>query len=326
MATQNNLLRPYDGPRTIGEQAQLAALLAKAEVGIPIALRGDAGGILALILRASALDIPVMTAADNLVFDSRGTCAMRARLMKALVTSRAGHRLVTVETTAKRAVIRLEYSDGRQPFVAEWTIATAQAAGLVRRDSAWANYPDVMLFWRAVAKAIGLGCPEVTTGISLVEAMDDDQGEPGGGEPGDGDVLTDADGARVPSEVVAMILNDVATISPTGPVPNDGVSLEDLRRAWSQANTTETLGDFAWSDGDRELTLGDAIDGLVEQVSERAMASVEKVDSDDVSGPIDPTGVMADQAGVGTLPCGCDAMAFANDGHTCDLNGIPRNG
>lgn len=333
MIHPNRLLLPYDGPRNLADQMQLASLLAKAEVGIPPAFRNDPGGVLALMYRAMSLDIPLMVAADNLIFDHRGNCAMRARLMKALVTVRAGHRLVPVDVTDKHAVVRLEYSDGRDPFVAEWTIATAVAAGLVKEKSPWINYAANMLFWRAMAKAVALGCPEATLGIAIVEALDDD-------DPNDDDdtehkptpipeeiIVTDMDGRPIPDGSVTDVLNDIAhpELGTGRPIANPTTTIGDLRAAWNRANkqpddgTTRPLKRFAWSDGNDTFTLEQIIGDLVEQVTARdkakatAEAEAARAEADNNPG----AGIMTAPAGTGTLPCGCDASVVATTGaHT----------
>jgi len=330
MVHPSRLLLPYDGPRTITEQMQLASLLCKAEVGLPPAFRNDAGGVLALMYRAMALDIPLMVAADNLIFDHRGNCAMRARLMKALVTVRAGHRLVPVENTDRRAVVRLEYGDGRDPFIAEWTIATAVAAGLVKDKSPWSNYAANMLYWRAMAKAVALGCPEATLGIAIVEALDDDTDD-------DTDpttkpapipeeiIVTDTEGRPVPDGSVTDILNDIAEPEPdtSRPIARAETTVQDLRTAWGRANrqpddgTTRPLKRFAWSNGEDHFTLEDVIGDLVEQVTARdkAKATIEA----EATAAANTSGVetMTAPAGTGTLPCGCDATTVATTGdHT----------
>lgn len=324
----NQLLRPYDGPKSISDQMQLASLLSQAAVGLPPEFKGDAGGILALMYRAMALDIPLMVAADNLVFSGRGICAMRARLMKALVTVRAGHRLVPVETTGKRAVVRLEYSeaDGREPFTTEWTLATAVNAGLVKGNSPWVNYAENMLYWRAMAKAVALGCPEATLGIALVEALDDDADEdPGQDHPSVAPIPKEFiqinEGKPVPSEAVADFLNQLAQPDPeTGrPLVRAEITIDDLRKAWNQANrdpgdgTLRPLKSFALAAGDDRFTLEQVISDLVEQATtrDRERAAKKAAEKAEITTP--PQDLDA-PAGSGTLPCGCDATTVATTG------------
>lgn len=335
MVHPNRLLLPYDGPRNLSDQMQLAHLLAKAEVGLPPAFCNDAGGVLALMYRAMALDIPLMVAADNLIFDHRGNCAMRARLMKALVTVRAGHKLVPVENTDKHAVVRLEYGDGRDPFTVEWTIATAVAAGLVKDKTPWIAYAANMLYWRAMAKAVALGCPEATLGIAIVEALDDD-------DPNDDTdtststkpaaipeeiIVTDMEGRLVPDGSVTDILNEIANPEPdTGrPLAKSETTVQDLRAAWGRANrqpedgTTRPLKRFAWSNGNDRFILEHVIGDLVEQVTARdkakATAEAEAAATEAAKNPGAET--MTAPAGTGTLPCGCDAATVTTTGaHT----------
>jgi hypothetical protein len=329
MIHPTRLLLPYDGPRTITDQMQLASLLSEAAIGLPPAFRGDAGGVLALIYRAMALNIPIMVAADNLVFDQRGTCAMRARLMKALVTVRAGHRLVPVESTDRRAIVRLEYGDGREPFIAEWTIATAVAAGLVKDKSPWANYAANMLYWRAMAKAVALGCPEATLGIAIVEALDDNDSNDDDTESKPAAIpeeiiITDTDGRPIPDGSVTDILNRIAQPEPetNRPLARPETTIDDLRAAWANANrqpddgTTRSLKRFAWSSGEDTFTLEQIIGDLVEQVTARDKAkATEEAEAVRVAAANNPgSETMTAPAGTGTLPCGCDANTVATTG------------
>ena len=321
MIHPSRLLGKYDGPRNLADQMQLASLLSTATVGIPPAFRGDSGGMLALIYRAMSLDIPVMVAADNLVFDSHGNCAMRARLMKALVTVRAGHRLIPVEVNDRRAIVTLEYGDGRDPFTVEWTIATAVSAGLVKDKSPWVHYAANMLYWRAMAKAVALGCPEATLGIAIVEAIDeepDDDHQPAPAPIPEEIVVTDMEGRPVPSDSVATILNEMAypEVGTGRPLANNTTTIEDLRSAWNAANKTASDGSkllarFAWSDGKLRYTLEQVISDLVEQVTERDKAAAAEEETNAA------TNAATEPAGTGTLPCGCDAGTVATTGdHT----------
>lgn len=327
----SRLLRPYDGPTRLDDQVRLAELLSKAETGLPPAFMRDPGGILALMYRAIALDIPLMVAADNLVFDRRG-CAMRARLMKALVTVRAGHRLVPLETTDTIARVRLEYNaqDGREPLTVEWTIATALENGLVKPQSAWVGYASSMLYWRAMAKAVNLGCPEATLGLGIIEARDPnddtDEGEDRPQRPTptpETVTVTDSDGRPVPDDAVAEILNSVATRDPdTGrPMATTTTTIEDLRDAWNVAarepgdGSSRPITRFAYADGDDHFTVQDVLADLVEQVTARDREAAT------IAATRDPEPVPVLDAAAGTagpLPCGCDAGTVTTTGQHGD--------
>jgi hypothetical protein len=303
----STLLLPYDGQQSIGEQMTLANALAEANSGMPTQFRKDPGGVLAVILRARALNIPVMVAVDNLIIDGRGTCAMRARLMKALVTVRAGHRLVPIETTDKRAVVRLEYGDGRDPFTVEWTIATAITAGLIREKSPWHAYPANMLYWRAMAKAVALGCPEATLGIAVVEALDDDTDDTDDQPIEAGDIPCDA--VVVPSSATIDVLNTLAIPDESGrPLVRDEIGIDDLRAAWKKQGQ-HGLSRFAWQSGECRFTLGQVLENLVEQVTAR---DKEKAAAEEESETNAET--LETPAGTGVLPCGCDATTVVSTG------------
>jgi len=331
MTHPSKLLLPFDGPRTLPDQTQLASLLAQANIGIPPDFRGDAGGILAIIYRAMSLNIPVMVAMDNLVFNTRGVCAMRARLMKALVTIRAGHTLVPVENTDKRAVVRLEYSsqDGRKPFTAEWTIATAQAAGLIKEKSPWGPYAASMLYWRAMAKAVQLGCPEATLGIGIMEAMDPEDDEDDTTtqpSPMPEDITAvDTEGRPVASGVVVDILASLATTGPEGrPIVEDATTIKDLQDAWKRANrqtpdsSTRPLKQFAYASGSDRYTLEQVIGDLVDQVTTRdkaqAEAAAQQTAAEEEANRPATEQALSAPAGTGTMGCGCEAATLAATG------------
>lgn len=315
------LIRPYDGPTALQDQIRLAELLSKADVGITDQFRGDPGGILALMYRAIALDIPLMTAMDNLVFGNRGVCAMRARLMKALVTVRAGHRLIPVKVpdSATRAVARLEYSatDGREPFEAEWTLATAQAAGLTTKDkSPWRHYAPTMLWWRAMAKVVNLGCPEATMGIGCIEAgaLDFTEEDETPESTVETIVVTDSTGRQVADQATRELLDEYATIGADGrPVVRDEITLDDLKDAWRKGVRSKDhpiLARFAWSDGDTAYTMEQTLYDLLEQINARDAANTPD-DKDPEQKPADldtPPDTPA------TMTCGCDQATYTTTG------------
>ena len=296
----SRLIKPYDGPRSLSEQIRMAEYLATARTGVPRFLVGDSGGIFAYIQRAIDLDIGLTVAMDNLLFGANGACAMRARLLMALLTVRAGHRVVVdpARWDDKHAVAVLTYSeaDGRPPFEINWTAATAQKAKLFEKSgSPWVAYTSTMLYWRAVAAAVSQGCPEVLAGVGCIEA-------------GDLDYLykeiptaTDADGRPVPDERTVEILDEIPTPAPDGrPILRVETSIDDLRKAWVKAGK-EVRSRFAWHNGDDALTLEHVLFDLIEQATARDVAIAATAEPTPQPEGLDtPAGTPV------TLPCGCD--------------------
>jgi hypothetical protein len=52
-------------------------------------------------------------------------------------------------------------------FEARFTINDAIRAGLVKPDSAWENWRDYMLRWRAIGACADIVCPDVTAGLPI---------------------------------------------------------------------------------------------------------------------------------------------------------------
>lgn len=87
---------------------------------------------------------------------------------------RAGVRLIALNRTKDACEVILErggvrISDG-------FSIAEAHRAGLIRQGSAWEKYPDDMLFWAAIRRALRKIAPDITAGLYApdeIEAISD---------------------------------------------------------------------------------------------------------------------------------------------------------
>jgi hypothetical protein len=154
------------------------------------------GNVVAVMWAAKALNIPLFTALQNAhVIDGR--VGFSAELGRSLI-ERAGYRLVPIESTDQKCVLRVYYGD--KPITGpntnpptqdvSWTIAEAQAAGLVKEKSGWARYPADMLFARCTTRGIRRHCAGVGMGLIRTEDELVDAGEaerldqqPGTGDP-----------------------------------------------------------------------------------------------------------------------------------------------
>lgn len=304
---QQQLLRPYDGPTALTDMIAMSNLLATARSGVPEQVQGDPGCALGLIVRARSLNIPLGVALDNLVFGRRGACAMRARLMLALLNVRGGHRIRVVSRDEREVVAQLIFGDGREPVTERWTLATAQASGLIAKSPAWQHHADTMLYWRTISKLIGKHCPEAILGIGLAEAgdheYDDDfsigeitetTGNPGEVNPGEVNPAEVNPSAVEILEVLGDLTND------NNVTINDNITRSDLREAWSRSKKEGLLGAPVSVTG---MTLDQAITALVSQLDERAESL---------------------PAGEGILPCGCAAdqvIATGQHSPSCATNG-----
>ena len=129
---------------------QMALGLAQRDNGAcPDALRGKPGAIFQVLSIGAEIGLPPMTALMHL-YVFHGKVGMDAQTMRGLVRAR-GHVFRWVERTSERCTAFGKRKDGEEMTVT-WTIEDAQAAGLIKGDSAWETYPRAMLAARATAE------------------------------------------------------------------------------------------------------------------------------------------------------------------------------
>lgn len=237
------LMGRYSGPRDLDGQLRLANRLSTAKRAIPWQYRDNEGDLLALIQHAIALDIELMVALDNLHFNQAGVGGMRARLMHALVL-RAGHRIDVLHADDKRVRMRLTRGDGKPGGHAQWTIAEAQAAGLVKldKDCGWRNYPADMLWARGISRVSRRWAPEVIMGfyeVTELDAIPDDL------DPVDlSTAVADVDGNLLPAPDVERLLADL-----------DTAGSDEIRKRWRIASEEGMLGAFGGTIGNVHHTV-----------------------------------------------------------------------
>ncbi len=167
-----------DVPADIAQMLKLAETLASADLYLPQEFRGKPGNLLAVMMRARALDIPLAVAWDELyVTGEEEDVAQTAKLARALAR-RAGHRITYVETTRTHAVALIQCAGEPQPHKVVFTLADAQAMGLTdpetNGDGArhWEQQPENMLVARVTMRGINRYCPEVLLGMGVRHAND----------------------------------------------------------------------------------------------------------------------------------------------------------
>jgi hypothetical protein len=194
------VLAPCDVPEALADQMRLAEQLAYAaptmlrnllaevrgedgKVDQAASYKQTVGNVIAVMWAAKALNIPLFTALQNAhVIERR--IGFSAELGRSLI-ERAGYRLVPIESTDQKCVLRVYYGD--KPITGpntnpptqdvSWTIAEAQAAGLVKEKSGWARYPADMLFARCTTRSIRRHCAGVGMGLIRTEDELIDAGE-----------------------------------------------------------------------------------------------------------------------------------------------------
>lgn len=284
----------YDGPVNTADVLATAQLMASAWEAVPAIYRRQPGNCWALLQYARALDVAVGTALQNLFFNSDGTVGMRGALMWALVT-RAGHRFEEVHRSATKVTLRLVRCDAQPSGEATWTLAEAQRLNLTARSS-WRESPGAptMLFWRTVARVCREYAPEVLLGFGYLPDELASNGVPAGADEA-GERPVDAD--------VQALLADMEL--------RDEAGLIDLAQLAKKAGLLER---YAGTVDGQEYTVGT----LLAIIAERRSSAQPAADEPAPAVAADAVGALP--AGLGVLPCGCDAtamLATGEHGQTC---------
>lgn len=170
---------PLGRPITdLDEAWRLAMNIAQAR-NVQQDLRGNAADIFMVFVWGSELGIGPMQSLANISIVS-GSPVLRGQLLSGLLR-REGHMIEEIESSDKRAAVRLTRSDG-QVWEADFTIDDAVRAKLIFRDpntgeyysksktgapKPWQLYTPDMLWWRAVGRVVRRGCSEVTLGCYI---------------------------------------------------------------------------------------------------------------------------------------------------------------
>ena len=152
------------GP-TMADWLRMAEVLAASgrASGLPDMLLGDPSAVVAKMLHAQALDIPLWTAVqDTFVVD--GQVGMSAALMRALLL-RAGHQY-DVERCDKTMCTMTLYRVEQPTKVlrCSWTLEEATVAGLTKK-AVWERYPTDMLAARCTGRLVRRYAPDVARGF-----------------------------------------------------------------------------------------------------------------------------------------------------------------
>jgi hypothetical protein len=184
---------------------QFAQALAQSNL-LPAQYRGRPANVLWAIEFGKTLNLTPMASMLGVhVIDGKPSAS--AGLISGLVR-RAGHRL-RVKGDATRATCQIVRSDDPDyVFETEWTIARAEAAGLLGKD-VWKRYPAAMLKARAITECARDACEEVLFGLHYT--------------PEELGAQVDAEGEVIATEVVRPA---VQVIEPTRPPEPQGEPLQ----------------------------------------------------------------------------------------------------
>ena len=172
-----------DVPTDFDVMMRMAEQLAGADKFLPDELAGKPGNVLALMLRARALNVPFAVACDELYIQRKGgKISQSARLVRALAR-RAGHRFFTLESDRHHCVLLIQLAGEKTPRRVEFTMQDAHRMGLTNpegnnKGGQWDKQPENMLYARCTTRAVTRYCPEVILGMGsdfLNEEMPEEQ-------------------------------------------------------------------------------------------------------------------------------------------------------
>jgi len=107
--------------------------------------------LMGIAIYAFEVGIGTMEALTGGVTNIQGNITMSPELMNRLIREN-GHTVEIVECTKDICRIKGTRKDTKETFTAEYTIAEAQSAGLVKAGGAWTKYPSDMLFARCISR------------------------------------------------------------------------------------------------------------------------------------------------------------------------------
>lgn len=165
---------------------------------VPKAIRGNLPAIYAAVMAGRELGLPPMEAMRSIdVIDGNPT--LSGELCVRLIRG-AGHKLRTLEMSADKAkVMGIRAEDAEDTMTVEFTIEMAKRANLAGKSN-WKNYPEAMLFWRAVTMLARMHFPDAI-GSTRIAYLPDEYGADITPPPVDTD--DDAEDAEVVETVVA---------------------------------------------------------------------------------------------------------------------------
>ena len=169
--------------RAMASIAKLASIIAHTGF-VPDGMRGDEGAVTAAILTGRELDMGPMQSLRN-IHVIKGIPSLRAEFKRAKVLA-AGHEFRILEWDARHCkVAARRRGDRGEPTVVEYTLAEAEAAGLVKRNDNYRTDPMAMLMARVTTRVTTAIFADVTNGLATTELL------------GDADAFADAIGAAL---------------------------------------------------------------------------------------------------------------------------------
>jgi hypothetical protein len=164
---------------------------------VPKQLRNNPPAILAAILAGRELGMGPMEALRTIdMIDGKPSPSAEWMVGKVF---EAGHVIVAVEQTDQSCTVEgIRFSEGvelaRMKFT--FTLEMAKRAGLVGKSN-WKNYPEAMLYWRAVSQLCRQFFPDVLKGLKyLPDELGSEEWIPPAVDTETGEVYTEDDPER----------------------------------------------------------------------------------------------------------------------------------
>ncbi|MBT2226231.1 hypothetical protein [Nonomuraea sp. NEAU-A123] len=271
MTTEIALVARTDVPASFDDRMKLAEVLSDAGI-LPDHLRGKTGNIVAMMMTAATLDIPFMTAAQEM-YCERGKIGMSANLMRGLVL-RAGHDFEILEDSTKACTVRFTRKGKAPSRPVTYTMEDAQLAGLTTRENS--NYrknPRAMMVARATSRCLRAYASDILLGFGYTpdelrdridetveaELVDVDQpvgpaqpnGEPSAVQPSAHEPV-DADIVEYPA-TMAELVDEVATVVPGATAKTRKAAEDRLRDLWTHARDQKWVNTPASDDDARPI-------------------------------------------------------------------------
>jgi len=159
------------------DQLVMADVLAKSQA-IPMHYIGKPAAVFSAIQWGKELGVPPVTALNNM-YNVKGKTAISTALHYGLAAKHPDFRGMKKKTLKPkeectvivRRAFRTEGKEEITEYEGKFTIQDARLADLIKPNSAWSNYPERMLFNRALAFALRDAYPDVLAGVYTYEEV-----------------------------------------------------------------------------------------------------------------------------------------------------------
>ncbi|MEU6932775.1 hypothetical protein AB0A05_26870 [Streptomyces sp. NPDC046374] len=177
-ALQARGMARYDGPTSLTEMVQLAAILGRARGGmVPMVYYNNPDAVVAIFLACRALDVSVWTGLHEL-YQVKGSVSKKAILVRGLWLRHGVDYEFEATDTECTGWIKRPWDD--KPITGEYTLMDAQRLGLIERNPEWEKQPKPMLRARWTTMMATMWTPNIMLGMNLSELSSDPAEDEGG--------------------------------------------------------------------------------------------------------------------------------------------------